>query len=264
MLNHIKNLYKGRLGRLDYFTSPIAVSFILLAPTILFFGAYGIVRLITSMNGVDVEPLSGVGSFFSILAALYFIPAVVYYLIFLFSVVVRRGHDIEWSAGFSIFMYIIGQVIIVPLLFLLFQKSDKGENKYGTLPEGGYLYRVLGIKQIPKIVKYIYGIILVIILIVSAVLVGTVALSEPEYTSKTKAPIDIAKMIERRDLEPFYATLIKPAYMRQEPSTSSGIIRSYADTATVKVIGENENWYKIQAKDDWGNLLTGWMTKSAF
>src|ERR1035437_303651 len=64
----------------------------------------------------------------------------------------------------------------------------------------------------------------------------------------------------------FDGTLSVSAPMRECPSSQCKLIRYYAETATVRVVGKDNagNWYRIQAKDDGGNLIQGWMTTSAF
>lgn len=65
---------------------------------------------------------------------------------------------------------------------------------------------------------------------------------------------------------PYSATLVSPAAMRSCPSTSCEVLRYYSETANVKVVGidATKKWYKINAKDDYGHPLEGWMTVSAF
>jgi hypothetical protein len=64
----------------------------------------------------------------------------------------------------------------------------------------------------------------------------------------------------------FDAVLKVSAPMRECASSKCPIIRYYAETATVHVVGEDEQkqWYQIKAKDDDGAPLAGWMTKQAF
>lgn len=62
------------------------------------------------------------------------------------------------------------------------------------------------------------------------------------------------------------ANLLNSTALRECPTKSCRIIRYYAETATVRVIGlsDDNSWFKIEAKDDYGNPLIGWMSASAF
>ena len=98
--------------------------------------------------------------------------------------------------------------------------------------------------------------------------------SHVQMTSTTTSPnqdtIDLSTTTvtatNLQDFKVFSATLSVPAAMRKCSSSQCEVIRYYADTAIVRVIGQDDsgNWYHIEAKGDSGNLLQGWMTKSAF
>jgi len=64
----------------------------------------------------------------------------------------------------------------------------------------------------------------------------------------------------------FIGTLATPGILRKCPSKDCEIIRYYAETAEVKIIGVDysNEWYKIIANDDYGNKLNGWMHYSLF
>lgn len=187
ILNHIKNLYKGRLSRLDYFTSPLVLFLLVLAPILSSFGVYGIIDMLSSTGYSEVPSLLiftyNITLFFSIL---FFLPVLIYFLVFVCGVIVRRGHDIGWSAWFSLFMYAIGQIIIIPLFFLFFQKSDKGENEYGSLLEGKYFHRIFGVNKIPRIVKYIYGFLVFLLTLVVALVFILMFSGHKEDTTNKK------------------------------------------------------------------------------
>jgi hypothetical protein len=57
-----------------------------------------------------------------------------------------------------------------------------------------------------------------------------------------------------------------PGALRECPSTDCKIIRYYAETAKVKIIGldDSNKWYQVIANDDYGNKLNGWMHYSIF
>jgi hypothetical protein len=64
----------------------------------------------------------------------------------------------------------------------------------------------------------------------------------------------------------FNAELTVPSPLRNCPDVKCEVIRYYAETAVVKVIDENKTkiWYKVEAKNDSGDLIQGWMLKSVF
>ena len=57
-----------------------------------------------------------------------------------------------------------------------------------------------------------------------------------------------------------------PGTLRDCPSTDCKIIRYYAETAEVKIVGldDSNKWYQVIANDDYGNKLNGWMHYSVF
>lgn len=124
MFNHIKNLYKGRLGRFDYFFSFVIPILIVFIP----------MSIAGALRSSELFPLAEIFEIFSFIY-LFTIPFTVV------SAVIRRGHDIGWSGGFSISMFLIGQIIIIPNLLLLFQKGDMIENKYGSKKQGNFFQR---------------------------------------------------------------------------------------------------------------------------
>ncbi len=129
MLNHIKNLYKGRLGRLDYFLTFIFV----LIPIVIAMSIAGLLR------NLELDNLSSIFEIFSVIYAIT-IPFT------LVGAIIKRGHDIGWSGWFSVFMFLIGQLIIIPNLLLLFQRGDRGENEYGLKQEGHCFKRLFTVK----------------------------------------------------------------------------------------------------------------------
>lgn len=57
-----------------------------------------------------------------------------------------------------------------------------------------------------------------------------------------------------------------PGTLRDCPSTECKIIRYYAETAAVLLVGvdESNSWYKVEANDDYGKKLSGWMHHGLF
>jgi uncharacterized membrane protein YhaH (DUF805 family) len=120
-LSHFTNMYEGRLGRIDYFLASIF-------SICLFFVSFLPIML------MENNPVLGGGlSFFLI----------IYWLVYHFGIITRRGHDIGWGGGFSVFMFLLGQAIVIPHFFLLFSK-DKNTNKYGEVAKGNFITRGVG------------------------------------------------------------------------------------------------------------------------
>lgn len=128
IFGYLSGLFKGRLGRLDYFTF-LYMLLPLFAIVLIVLSA--LVERFLAFLGLDVN-------------FVVILPIIIYLFLYV-SLVIRRGHDMGWSTLFSFFMSIIGIIIIIPYLFLLFKKSDEGENKYGVLSSGGYWKRLLNI-----------------------------------------------------------------------------------------------------------------------
>jgi hypothetical protein len=64
----------------------------------------------------------------------------------------------------------------------------------------------------------------------------------------------------------FTGTLAIPGTLRDCPSTDCKIIRYYAETAEIKIVGldDSNEWYQVIANDEYGNKLNGWMHYSLF
>lgn len=61
------------------------------------------------------------------------------------------------------------------------------------------------------------------------------------------------------------ATLTTVGAFRDCPSTQGcSILRYYAETANVDVLGKYDDWYKVSAKNDSGKYIEGWMHSSLF
>ncbi len=142
ILGYLSGLFKGRLARLDYFTSQFAfalMAFVLILP---FAIINSILSFLTTLTGTN---LNFIGTFINIIFSSIVTVAFILFYLLIVSSIIRRGHDIGWSGLFTVCMSVIGIVIIIPYLFLLFKKSDKEENKYGVLNRGGYWKRLLNI-----------------------------------------------------------------------------------------------------------------------
>jgi uncharacterized membrane protein YhaH (DUF805 family) len=123
----IARLYKGRLGRLDYFLFVILVIFA--------------ISIINSIFLVALSSLfTGSPEFYSFMM----IVNIVIVSILVIFAVLRRLHDME-MAGYWIFLCLVPIANIVMTFLLLFKKGTVGVNKYGEKNEGvNILKRFLG------------------------------------------------------------------------------------------------------------------------
>ncbi|MCB9810403.1 trypsin-like peptidase domain-containing protein [Candidatus Nomurabacteria bacterium] len=55
-----------------------------------------------------------------------------------------------------------------------------------------------------------------------------------------------------------------PGALRSCASTDCEVIRYYAEGASVELIGQSGSWYKVQARDDYGSLVNGYIHQSIF
>jgi len=64
----------------------------------------------------------------------------------------------------------------------------------------------------------------------------------------------------------FTGKLVKPGILRDCPFTDCNIIRYYAETTEIKIIGvdDSDQWYQVKPHDDYGKELNGWMHYSLF
>jgi len=115
--NTIKNLFRGRIKRLEYFLG------VILFPIIIFYIYFYSVDLIFSL----VAPNS-----IFIYSTFLLVPTILL-LFFAMALSIRRLHDISWNgiAVILIFIPILGQLFF---LILLFVSGDKKENIYGHKP----------------------------------------------------------------------------------------------------------------------------------
>ncbi len=65
---------------------------------------------------------------------------------------------------------------------------------------------------------------------------------------------------------PIVETLITPGAFRECPSKECPVIRYYAETAEITILGDYNSgeWYKVNATNDDGNKISGWMHSSLF
>lgn len=138
MLNHIKNLYKGRLGRLDYFITGILTIPLIAIPFTMF-------TLWFISDEVDTNFPETTLVFFGTLGSVL-LPISIYSIILLFGIITRRSHDTNSSGFFGLVIYVLGQLFLFPHLFLLFAKDKRPENYYGSIKQGNFLHRVFNLK----------------------------------------------------------------------------------------------------------------------
>jgi hypothetical protein len=55
-----------------------------------------------------------------------------------------------------------------------------------------------------------------------------------------------------------------PGALRSCASTDCEVIRYYAEGASVELIGQSGSWYQVQARDDYGSLIRGYIHQSIF
>lgn len=55
-----------------------------------------------------------------------------------------------------------------------------------------------------------------------------------------------------------------PGALRSCASTDCEVIRYYAEGASVELIGQEDSWYKVQARDDYGSVIGGYIHQSIF
>ncbi len=122
--NFLANLFKGRLGRLDYFLLTW-VSFV-----VFFLGI-----------GILLEIIPGAESFLGSLAVVVFVALVVLGL----SGSIRRLHDMG-SSGWVILIGFIPLIGFIFSLVLLFSVGTEGANKYGEQGDSrGFFGRILNL-----------------------------------------------------------------------------------------------------------------------
>jgi hypothetical protein len=88
-----------------------------------------------------------------------------------------------------------------------------------------------------------------------------IKVSKPIESKPIPPKIDDSKIIILdKEIE---AKLKVAGTLRDCPSTSCKVVRYYAESAVVQIIGNynNKEWFKVKAKDD-GKLLEGWMHNS--
>ena len=126
----IRNLFTGRMNRLEYF-----LGFLLL---LLPFFLIGILILVISLlvSNSSKDTIAGNG------AVIYLIIFCLGYFVSIISVHIRRWHDLDKS-GFLTFLLFIPVINIIAALILLFMPGDNTSNKFGDKPN-----KILNIKKI--------------------------------------------------------------------------------------------------------------------
>jgi len=95
----------------------------------------------------------------------------------------------------------------------------------------------------------------------------TIEVYGPGGTNSCSATITVvASGATTQVAKEFTGTLAKPAALYSCPSSTCKIIRYYAETAEMKIVGldENSQWYEVKPHDDYGNELDGWIKYSLF
>ncbi len=132
--------FSGRLGRIRY----------LAYVTIMYIATLFIALICSSVLGGIVAATSGATAAEPPIAGamVVAIVAVVFYvamIIYMFSLIVRRLHDIDWSGWASLLM-IIPVVNLVMMLVILFVPGTKGVNRFGNqTPPNSALITVVGL-----------------------------------------------------------------------------------------------------------------------
>lgn len=91
-----------------------------------------------------------------------------------------------------------------------------------------------------------------------------------EYYSNNgivETPNLIAENIDdgRFDTVPTKTIILEvPGALRSCSSTDCEVIRYYSEGASVELIGQTGSWYKVQARDDYGSLINGYIHQSIF
>lgn len=119
------NLFKGRIGRMQYFVTSIILMLVVLFPGNLFvsfsFEFDGIILLI----------------FLLMLFVVYVVSMTLE-----ISITVRRLHDIGMSGWFTLILF-VPFLNLLWVLYLLFRRGEGVPNKYGPVPERKNYTRVL-------------------------------------------------------------------------------------------------------------------------
>jgi len=115
-----KNLYSGRIGRLDYFLSALFL-FVAMIPI---YSSIIVASALSSRNDL-------VGSL-ATFATLIIFMIIIFYGWLVFSVHVRRLHDAGMSGWYAL-LFLIPLVGFLFFIAMLFKKGDEGENEYGAI-----------------------------------------------------------------------------------------------------------------------------------
>ena len=135
IISFVKNLFRGRLGRLDYFLFLVSN----LAVIILFILIVSFISGIVSVFSPNSPEIS---AFILIVAAIF---AVIFWFIPVISAQIRRLHDINMSGLWIPLLFVPGLGAIFAII-LLFSRGNIGDNKYGKINSGGKFFnRILNL-----------------------------------------------------------------------------------------------------------------------
>lgn len=110
-LSYFSEIFKGRLGRGDFFLASILLSILTAVVSMFFKGAFVLRPIMMLVNLIS--------------------------MVIGFSLAARRAHDLEWSGWITILLLIPVVNIFVALL-LLFMPGSKGSNRFGKQEQGEF------------------------------------------------------------------------------------------------------------------------------
>ena len=125
-MEKIKKLFRGRLSRKNYI---LGLLMVLITALILFFTGIIITFIIVNLGrniGLDLVFIT------ELLRSISLILIIVFSTIFVFSLYIRRLHDMGKSGWWVILSFLFTPIFFI--ILLLFFGSEKQENKYGSVP----------------------------------------------------------------------------------------------------------------------------------
>jgi len=142
MINYIKKLYNGRIGRLNFFlgmlffefSSIILIGILFLIPAIL-------IGLIHPLHASPEASVTVTGVYISV--------TLIVMLLCWSTLIVRRFHDIGVS-GYYAFLCLILPISGFIILFLYFKKGTNEINKYGDLVVSNKFFKAIFPVKITK------------------------------------------------------------------------------------------------------------------
>lgn len=151
LANRLKQLFEGRLSRLNYFKGIIGLAI----PFLIIFGSYFVLQVLSTVFGIRLSD-NGLLSFFYVVFGLL---ALVYFVIVGASIMVRRFHDFNKPWTYLLFVFIgvsllslistslagLGHFIFISLL--LFLKGDQKNNNFGEPDKNRSIKQIVGLKN---------------------------------------------------------------------------------------------------------------------